>query len=66
MARVLGEEDLVFDRPLGERAPRTLGQLLPAPRRGIRDDECAANQKRHTCESEKLKFGGDRTSPKVL
>ena len=66
VSRMLSKEDVMLDRPARQRALRTLGQLLPASRRGIRDDERPANQNRHTCEREKLKFGGERTSPNVL
>ena len=59
----LGEHDVAVNRAARQRFSCLFGESLALSRRRIGDDDCASNQKRHTCENEKLKFGGGDESP---
>ena len=66
MPRPFGEHDITNDRTARQRLSCMLGEPFSLARCRICDDDRASNQKRHTCDSEKLKFGGGETKPTML
>ena len=63
MSWPLGEHHIAIDRTARQRLSCLFGESLTLSRRRIGDDDRASNQKRHTCENEKLKFGGGDERP---
>ena len=54
----LGEDDVALDGTACEQCADMLCKMASASRRGVRNDNDPMDQKRHTCENERLKLCG--------